>query len=262
MSKQNHLVFRTPSEENSIEHKKKVSSSCPPLNIIHSELLPSDAKLLQSLGPSKSMLGAMPYARHQRRLLFASDLERRSALVLMRTPDVYDIREQETVTRYIDAFTGEIRQHVWDFRVEYRDGRIELIYVKPAEFVFQKFHHQLFRNIADYVPKSVANDARTMTEYDVTAASVDLAELCNTALRIRVPGCFQAVVDFIRTAAIDLTVGTVVDAFVDALCPKLRPFQISSAYWSILIAVAHDLVSVTEAEHFSMTSRLSVSSRA
>ena len=86
---------------------------------------------------------------------------------------VYDIEEQLPPIEYVDI-DGQLRSHIFDFRVTYADGRREAIAVKPAKLVEKYRFNATLARIAAATPRSFANRVSLVTD-----ASVDPIEAHN-----------------------------------------------------------------------------------
>ena len=224
------------------------------LHFVHSEPYLSEAQRLQGLKPSASMIGVMVYAEKERELYYESDLERRCVLKFMRDPAVADIREQHTVTEYADEH-GKVHQHTWDLKVTYKNGLRELIFVKPLYRVLQRLQEEFYNTISDFVFPHVAQTTRLITERDLPADLIDLADICNIAMLAPPPPLADQVFSLIQASDEPLQVSDIVRKFVpDKLHASRRPELISSAYWSVVLAVARREAMLVSDGFFAMDS--------
>ena len=224
------------------------------LHFVHSEPYLSEAQRLQGLKPTASMIGVMVYAEKERELYYESELERRCILKFMRDPAVADIREQHTVTDYVDEH-GKIHQHTWDLTVTYKNGLRELIFVKPLYRVLQRLQEEFYNTISDFVCPQVAETTRLITERDLPADLIDLADICNIAMLAPPPHLADQVFSLIQSSEEPLQVGEIVRNFVPKeLHASRRPELIASAYWSVVLAVARREAMLVSDGFFAMDS--------
>lgn len=111
------------------------------------------------------------------RLITCESLTEAMALyVVLARRGVYDIEEQLPPIAFIDV-DGERRNHVFDFRVTYTDGRREAIAVKPAKLVEKHRFDATLARIAAATPRSFADRVSLTTD-----ASIDPIEAHNACL--------------------------------------------------------------------------------
>lgn len=109
-------------------------------------------------------------------IAYESNLERKVLLVLLARPDVAEVREQIAPVAYQDE-AGAWRSHRFDFLVHGRDGRRVLVAVKPRDLAERHDLAVLLARIAGFVPRSLADTVRLMTEDDVPRDRVYNAKL-------------------------------------------------------------------------------------
>ena len=95
--------------------------------------LPSVASRKIALRSKASKRGALvTFFGERRAVVFESNLELMTALMLLRLPGIVDLIDQPPAVTYVD-FDGVIHKHTFDYRVVFADGRRWAVAVKPYE---------------------------------------------------------------------------------------------------------------------------------
>jgi hypothetical protein len=76
------------------------------------------------------------YTKQGLRIRFRSILECGYAIYLDKNPQVKSWNYETSWIWYIDGFTGKERKYICDFKIEYVDGRIEHVEVKPLDLQY------------------------------------------------------------------------------------------------------------------------------
>jgi hypothetical protein len=103
-----------------------------------------------------------------REIWFDSGLEEKWLTVLMASPEVIDIREQQRVDFVMD---GQKRWHYFDYMVTWRSGWRSALPVKYQKDIKPDLHAVL-QAISDQHGDNIADDFRILTELDIDVVTI------------------------------------------------------------------------------------------
>ncbi len=111
-----------------------------------------------------------------RQIIFESDLERKTLLVLLAQKTVVNIWDQPPRIEYQDP-QGRSKHHVFDYLALLENGAKLAVAVKPAALVERHRFDQTFELIRNQMPARFADEAVLVTEQSYSQAEVRNAEL-------------------------------------------------------------------------------------
>lgn len=144
--------------------------------------LPSRASRRPPARSRGSARGAIYDHRRNLELVFESELERKTAYLLLANPDVIDIRDQPPAIEYKDK-NGERRRHIFDFLVTFGDSRKLAIAVKPYAKAHSKNFAETLGAIAGQLPRDFADAVALVTERDLPRQDCKNAALLHSVAR-------------------------------------------------------------------------------
>ena len=122
------------------------------------------------------LLAKLPAEDHWRQIIFESNLERQTALMLLARPDIWNLRDQPPSVTFTDP-SGRLAHHTFDYLAQFKCGRRVAIAVKPAARVERIGFRQTLECVRNAVPLAFAADVVLVTERDLPRAEVQNAEL-------------------------------------------------------------------------------------
>ncbi|VDC26341.1 hypothetical protein [Pseudogemmobacter humi] len=122
------------------------------------------------------LLAHLPAEARPRQIIYESNLERQTALLLLARRDLRNLWDQPPKVAFTDK-RGQIAHHIFDYLAEFDGGRRVAIAVKPqARAERLGFRETLARIRAD-LPPHFADEVVLVTEKTLPAAAMHIAEL-------------------------------------------------------------------------------------
>lgn len=145
---------------------------CPPLRSTGSRSFPA-----RSRSSSRGFLVAtLPDETRPRQIIYESNLERSTALLLLARRDLRNLWDQPPAVSYNDPKRGAAK-HVFDYLASFDDGIRRAIAVKPLSRVNRLGFRATLAAIREDLPRRFADEVVLVTERDLNKTEVRNAEL-------------------------------------------------------------------------------------
>lgn len=217
---------------------------------------PKAPKSLRRAGTgTRAMSGSFVTGPDRTIVEYDSDIERKWYHYFLQDPTVLSVGAQCVCTPFLDA-EGRARQHFWDLLVTYRDGRIELIEVKPVQVIISDSFQHVWPRIVAGIPAGTAHQVRLLSERDLDEAKVDTGELFNAAITNPRPPGAKSAYEFILSQPGPVSINQVSD-FLRSVTPvaQMEHFIcLSMEFWAVVWLLAMRLVTVVSCEVICMSS--------
>lgn len=122
------------------------------------------------------LLALLPAEEQWRQIIYESNLERQTALLLLARPDIWNLWDQPPKVTFTDA-SGRTAHHTFDYLAQFRDGSKWAVAVKPEARVARIGFRQTLACIRADLPRRFAGEVVLVTEKDLHPAEVSNAEL-------------------------------------------------------------------------------------
>ena len=144
----------------------------PPMRSTGSRRFPA-----RSRSSVRGFLSAMlPAEERWRQIIYESNLERQTALLLLARPDIWNLWDQPPKVAFTDRH-GRTGHHTFDYLVQFRDRSKWAIAVKPEARVERIGFRNTLACIRADLPRRSANEVVLVTEQNLHPAEVRNAEL-------------------------------------------------------------------------------------
>lgn len=144
----------------------------PPLRSTGSRSFPA-----RSRSSVRGFLSALlPAEERWRQIIYESNLERSTALVLLARPDIWNLWDQPPTVAFTDP-RGKTAHHTFDYLVQFRDSTKWAIAVKPEARVERIGFRDTLACIRADLPRRFANEVVLITEKRLHPAEVANAEM-------------------------------------------------------------------------------------
>lgn len=167
---------------------------CPPLRSTGSRSFPA-----RSRSSSRGFLVAtLPKEARPRQIIYESNLERQTALLLLARRDLRNLWDQPPAVSYKDPKRGAAK-HVFDYLASFDDGIRRAIAVKPLSRVEQLGFRATLAAIREQMPRRFADEVVLVTERDLNKAEVRNAELLHMFRTHPDPDADQIISDILKS---------------------------------------------------------------
>ncbi|MFD1882160.1 hypothetical protein [Paracoccus pacificus] len=122
------------------------------------------------------LLAHLPAEARPRQIIYESNLERQTALLLLARNDLWNLWDQPPKIAFTDKW-GRTAHHVFDYLAEFNDGRRVAIAVKPQARTERIGFRDTLARIRTNLPPRFADEVVLVTEKTLPAAVVHNAEL-------------------------------------------------------------------------------------
>lgn len=122
------------------------------------------------------LLAKLPAEDQWRQIIYESNLERQTALLTLARTDVWNLWDQPERVAYVDH-RGLTAHHVFDYLVQFNDGRRVAIAVKPDKDVERLGFRRTLERIRASLPLAFAHDIALVTDRNLHPAETQNAEL-------------------------------------------------------------------------------------
>lgn len=122
------------------------------------------------------LLAHLPAEASPRQIIYESNLERQTALLLLARNDLWNLWDQPPKVAFTDR-RGRTAHHVFDYLAEFDGGRRVAIAVKPQARAERIGFRDTLARIRTALPPRFAEEVVLVTEKTLTAAAVHNAEL-------------------------------------------------------------------------------------
>lgn len=122
------------------------------------------------------LLVYLPAEARPRQIIYESDLERQTALLLLARNDLWNLWDQPPKIAFTDK-RGRAAHHVFDYLAEFSGGRRVAIAVKPQARTERLGFRDTLARIRTTLPQHFADEVVLVTENALPAAAVHNAEL-------------------------------------------------------------------------------------
>ncbi len=131
----------------------------------------------RSKSSSRGFLQAhLPVEARPRQIIYESNLERQTALLLLARNDLWNLWDQPPKIAFTDR-RGRTAHHVFDYLAEFNGGRRVAIAVKPQARSERLGFRDTLARIRTALPQRFADEVVLVTENSLPAAAVHNAEL-------------------------------------------------------------------------------------
>lgn len=167
---------------------------CPPLRSTGSRSFPA-----RSRSSSRGFLVAtLPEEARPRQIIYESNLERQTALLLLARRDLRNLWDQPPAVSYKDPKRGTAK-HVFDYLASFDGGIRRAIAVKPLSRVEQLGFRATLAAIREQMPRRFADEVVLVTERDLNKAEVRNAELLHMFRTHPDPDADQIISDILKS---------------------------------------------------------------
>jgi len=118
----------------------------------------------------------MPAEDHARQIIYESDLERKTLLMLCAQTDIWNVHDQPSRIPYTD-FSGTKAIHIPDYLAQYKCGLRVAIAVKPYNRVQKTNFRRTLQAVKKHMSPSFADRLTLVTERNLHPAEVQNATL-------------------------------------------------------------------------------------
>lgn len=122
------------------------------------------------------LLAYLPAESRPRQIIYESNLERKTALLLLARKDLWNLWDQPPKVAFTDK-RGQTANHVFDYLAEFDGGRRVAIAVKPQARTERLGFRETLARIRAELPSYFADEVVLVTEKGLPAAAVHNAEL-------------------------------------------------------------------------------------
>lgn len=164
----------------------------PPLRSTGSRSFPARSKS----SARGFLLAKLPAEDQWRQIIYESNLERQTALLTLARNDVLNLWDQPERVAYVDH-RGLKVHHVFDYLLQFRNGRRLAIAVKPDKDVERLGFRQTLERIRSSLPLAFAHDIALVTDRSLHPAETQNAELLHMFRKMRDDVADQVIADAI-----------------------------------------------------------------